>query len=93
MPGEFTVDYDATGSLHTAPDPSYPIQIVGEAPLRDGLAIGGVHHQFQQEGDGFRALLTVEFPGRVPMRIIAQHRWHLAMEFSNWIEAAAAADS
>lgn len=89
LPGEFTVDYDDVSSLHTAPDPSYQFEVAGVARLRDGLAIGGVRHQFRQEGDGFRALLTVEFPGRVPMRMIAEHRWHLAVEFSNWIEAAA----
>ena len=88
LPGEFTVDYADISSLQTLPDPSYPFQVAGVARLNDGLAIGGVRHQFRQEGKGFRALLTVEFPGAVPLRMIAEHRWHLAVEFSNWIEAA-----
>ncbi len=88
LPGAFTVDYDDTSTLITPADPSFPHQVAGVARLDDGLAIGGVRHQFRQEGDGFRARLTVEFPGRVPGRMIAEHRWHLACEFSNWIEAA-----
>ncbi|KQS04502.1 hypothetical protein ASG11_09785 [Sphingomonas sp. Leaf357] len=90
LPAEFTVDYDDISTLHTPPDPSYPHQIAGAARLADGFVIGGVRHQFRQEGDGFRALLTVEFPGRMPNRMIAEHRWHLAVEFSNWVEAAQA---
>jgi hypothetical protein len=88
LPGEFTVDYSDVSSLHTQADPTYPHQVAGVARLGDGLAIGGVRHQFRQEGDGFRALLTVEFPRRVPRKMIAEHRWHLAVEFANWIEAA-----
>lgn len=88
LPGEFTVDYTDVASLQTKADPSCPYQVAGVARMRDGLAIGGVRHQFRQEGDGFRALLTVEFPARVPRRMIAEHRWHLAVEFANWIEAA-----
>jgi hypothetical protein len=89
LPGAFSVDYEETGTLHTQPDPTYLHQVAGVAKLDDGLVIGGVRHQFRQEGEGFRALLTVEFPGKVPQRMIAEHRWHLAAEFSNWIEAAA----
>ncbi|MBX3564223.1 MAG: hypothetical protein KF730_06550 [Sphingomonas sp.] len=92
LPGEFTFDVDDISTLLTTADPSYPVQIAGVARLRDGLAIGGVRHQFREEGDGFRALLTVEFPGSVPAYMIAEHRWHLAVEFSNWIEAASAED-
>ena len=89
-PAEFWVDYADVSSLRTQPDSSYAHQIAGAARLDDGFVIGGVRHQFRQEGAGFRALLTVEFPGRMPARMIAAHRWHLAVEFSNWIEAAQA---
>lgn len=88
LPGEFTIDYADLSSLRTPPDPAYPFQVVGVARLADGLAIGGVRHQFRQDGAGFHARLTVEFPSAVPARMIAQHRWHLATEFSNWITAA-----
>ena len=52
------------------------------------MAIGGVRHQFRDTPDGFLARLCVEFPRFTPRRVIAEHRWHLACEFSNWIEAA-----
>lgn len=89
LPGAFTVDYADVSSLMTRADPAYPHQVAGVARLADGLAIGGVRHQFRQEGEGYRTLLTVEFPRRVPRRMVAEHQWHLAVEFSNWIEAAA----
>lgn len=91
LAGDFTVDYADVSSLLTTPDPAYPHQVAGVARLDDGLAIGGVRHQFRQEGRGFRALLTVEFPRRVPGHMVAAHEWHLAVEFANWIEASQAA--
>lgn len=93
LPGAFRVDYDDTRSLRTEADPSFPYQVAGVARLDDGLAIGGVRHQFRQEGKGFRARLTVEFPGKVPRRMTSEHSWHLAVEFSNWVEAAASSSS
>lgn len=89
LPSEFTVDYSDVSSLQTPPDPAFPHQVAGVARLGDGLAIGGVRHQFRDDGGGFVARLTVEFPAAMPGHMIAQHRWHLAVEFSNWIEAAA----
>lgn len=83
---QFSVDYDDVSSIATPPDPSFPFQIAGLARLSDGLAIGGVRHQFRQEGEGFRARLTVEFPKGTMGHMISQHRWHLACEFCNWIE-------
>jgi hypothetical protein len=50
--------------------------------------MGGVRHLFRDETHGFRVRLTVEFPVTTPAHTIQQHRWHLACEFSNWIEAA-----
>lgn len=89
LPSEFTVDYDDVSLLVTPPDPSFPLQVAGVARLGDGLAIGGVRHQFRPEGAGFRARLTVEFPRAMPPWMARQHEWHLATEFSNWILAAA----
>jgi hypothetical protein len=31
--------------------------------------------------------LAVEFPAMTPGWMIRQHQWHLACEFTNWIEA------
>jgi len=89
LAGEFVIDYEDMSSLQTPVDQAYPYQLAGVARLRNGRAIGGVRHQFRDEGDGFRALLTVEFPASIPSKMVEQHGWHLAVEFSNWIDAAA----
>jgi len=84
----FLIDYDDVSSLITPPDPQFPYQIAGVARASNGVAIGGVRHQFRDVEDGFHARLTVEFPLPTIGRMVAGHRWHLACEFSNWIEAA-----
>lgn len=76
-------------SLTIPADPDYPIQIAGQAVLDDGLVIGGVRHQFRDRDGTLEALLTCQFPGSLPARLIHQHQWHLASEFSNWMVAAA----
>lgn len=83
----FLVDYTRTEQVSVPADPDYPVQIVGQAVLDDGLAIGGVRHQFRDTADSMEALLTVEFPGVFPHSLITAHCWHLATEFSNWIIA------
>ncbi|MEZ0052320.1 hypothetical protein ABIA30_003338 [Mycobacterium sp. MAA66] len=83
----FLVDYTRIDKLATQPDPDYPIQIAGQAVLDDGLVIGGVRHQFRDTAGRLEAQLTVEFPGMMPSPMVAAHRWHLAVEFSNWITA------
>jgi len=78
-------------SLRSPVDPAFlPVQIAGVARLASGLAIGGVRHQFRNEGNGFRVRLTVEFPRLMPPGMISGHQWHLASEFANWIEASLA---
>ncbi|MEV6657281.1 hypothetical protein [Nocardia fluminea] len=85
----FLIDYSRTEALTIPIDPDYPIQIAGQALLDDGLVIGGVRHQFRDRDGTLEALLTVQFPGNLPDRLIYQHQWHLADEFSNWMIAAA----
>lgn len=89
LASRFLVDYEDTSTLLTHPDAAFPEQIAGVALIADGVPVGGVRHQFRDEGEGFRARLTVEFPALTNPHMLAQHRWHLACEFSNWIEAAA----
>lgn len=88
LPSFFVVDYGDISSLTTPPDPQFPLQVAGVARSSSGIAIGGVRHQFRDAPGGFVARLTVEFPLPTLGRMIAGHRWHLACEFSNWIEAA-----
>lgn len=79
-------------TLTSAPDPSFPIEWTGIARNSRGAPIGGIRHLFRNEnGGGFRMRLTVEFPWFTPPHLINAHRWHLACEFSNWVEAADAA--
>ncbi|WP_306307730.1 hypothetical protein, partial [Nocardia araoensis] len=85
----FLVDYERTAHVTVPVDPAYPVQIAGTAILDDGLAIGGVRHQFRDDDGTLDALLTVQFPASVPGRNIHQHQWHLACEFSNWMIASA----
>lgn len=84
----FVIDYDDVSSWSTPADPQFPHQIASVARRSDGTAIGGVRHQFRDTEDGFHARLTVEFPLPTLGRMVAGHRWHLACEFGNWIEAA-----
>lgn len=86
----FAIDYEDVSSLVTAPDLAFPLQVAGVARASDGTAIGGVRHQFRDTADGFQARLTVEFPLPTLPTMVSGHRWHLACEFSNWIEAALA---
>ena len=87
------LDENEVGPIDTPADPTFPVQWVafGRARL-DGPPSGALRHQFRDEpGGGFTARLTIEFPRVTPARFVDAHRWHLACEFSNWIEAASAA--
>ena len=85
---QFFVDYDDTSPLVTPRDPAFPVEAAGVARTAGGLAIGGVRHEFRGAANGFHARLCVEFPWLTAPYMIAQHRWHLACEFGNWITAA-----
>lgn len=96
----FFVDYTDLSSLASVADPRAEVEAAGTAisptgsPLGSptgspaGTPIGGVRHEFRDEPGGFRAHLCVEFPALMAPHMISQHRWHLAVEFSNWIELA-----
>lgn len=88
----FDIDYDDVSSVTTAVDPAFGYRLDGVARGSDGRAIGGVRHQFRDTPGGVHAKLVVEFPLPMLETIVRGHRWHLACEFSNWFEAAIAAD-
>ncbi|MBG6097162.1 hypothetical protein [Nocardioides luteus] len=88
LPSRFLIDYQDLTSLQTPLDPTYGADASGVARTESGLAIGGVRHQFRNTDSGFHAHLIVEFPRLLPSRLVRQHQWHLAAEFSNWIESA-----
>jgi len=88
------LDESDTTSVTTKADPEFPVQwvAVGRGSL-DGPPAGAIRHQFRDDAEGFRARLTIEFPAFTPPHLVKGHRWHLACEFSNWIEAANAVSS
>ena len=88
----FDIDYGDVSSITTPVDPAFPYRLDGVAVGSNGKPIGGVRHQFRDTPDGIHARLLVEFPLAMIGTVVRGHRWHLACEFSNWIEAALAAD-
>lgn len=88
----FDIDYDDVSSITTPVDPGFPYRLDGVAIGSNGKPIGGVRHQFRDTPDGIHGRLLVEFPLPMIGAVIRGHRWHLACEFSNWLEAAIAAD-
>lgn len=86
------LDERDTTTVTTQADPGFPVQWVAVGRgSPDGRPSGVIRHQFRDEPNGFTARLTVEYPLFAPARLMRAHQWHLACEFSNWIEAASAA--
>lgn len=88
MATRFLVDYTDHSGLASVADPGSDVEAAGIAISETGGPIGGVRHEFRDEPGGFHARLCVEFPLLIAPHMISQHRWHLAVEFSNWIEFA-----
>jgi len=83
----FFADDDRT--IRTPPDQSYPVEWTGTALTRGGNPMGGVRHRFRDlPRGGFEIELNVEFPTTTLPAMVAAHGWHLASEFSNWLEFA-----
>lgn len=88
LANRFFVDYEDTATLVTPRDPAFSVQTAGVALAGTSTPIGGVRHQFTDTLGGFHARVCVEFPRLIAPHMIREHRWHLACEFSNWIEYA-----
>jgi hypothetical protein len=83
------LDESDTSSVTTSADPSFPVQWVAVGRAAAGAPpSGAIRHQFRDDRAGFTARLTIELPVLTPGRVARAHHWHLACEFSNWIEAA-----
>lgn len=83
------LDESDLSAATTEADQAFPVQWVavgGTSP--NGPSTGAIRHQFRDEPHGFTVRLTGEFPAATPPTLIRAHQWHLACEFSNWIEAA-----
>jgi hypothetical protein len=73
------------------PESEYPFRRIAEMSLPDGTVAGRMLTQFGDTDEGFNANLTCYFPLSCPEELFEHHRQHLAVEFTNWILAAAAA--
>ena len=82
------LDDSDISTVTTHADPAFPVQWVAVGRSSTGQPIGAIRHQFRDEPNGFKVRLTGEFPAATPPYLIREHQWHLACEFSNWIEAA-----
>jgi len=85
FPAQFFMHFGDESGVKSLRDPSYAYQSVGTARLADGSVIGGVRHQFRDDGNGAVARLMVEFPALTPGYMMREHQWHLACEFSHWL--------
>lgn len=72
------------------PESEYPRKMSSNLFLADGTVVGRALIQFGDTADGFTANLTVYFPTTCPDDVLDHHLRHYAVEFRNWIVAAAA---
>ncbi|WP_411074918.1 hypothetical protein [Streptomyces sp. cmx-4-7] len=71
----------------------FPRKMSSNLFLADGTVVGRALIQFGDTADGFTAHLTVYFPVTCPEEVLDHHLRHYAVEFRNWIVAAAAASA
>lgn len=84
-------DDSATGSVVAAHDGGAARRSL--LTLKDGTIIGSISNLFTDEPDGgFTAQLSVTLPVACGSRDVQQHLEHFAVEYRNWILAAAAED-
>lgn len=88
LPDRFLVKLGEGASACPNPDdidPAYPMLWAGRATLLDGTEMVRVAHQFADTENGFKAKLTAYFPANAASGLIEGHCWHLACEFTNWV--------
>ncbi len=73
------------------PESEFPRKMSSNLFLADGTVVGRALIQFGDTAEGFTANLTVYFPVMCPDEVVDHHLRHYAVEFRNWIVAAAAA--
>lgn len=73
------------------PESEFPHKMSSNLFLADGTVVGRALTQFGDTADGFTAGLTVYVPTACPGEVLEHHLRHYAVEFRNWIHAAAAA--
>lgn len=86
LPVQFFIVYGEQTGIMTPRDEDYAYQTVGVARAKDGTVIGGVRHQFADTENGVEVKASVEFPALCPSSMVRAHEWHLACEFSYWLQ-------
>ncbi|MEB8337572.1 hypothetical protein [Streptomyces endophyticus] len=81
----------ADGAAELRPEAEFPHKKSSNLFLEDGTVVGRALIQFGDTTDGFTASLTVYFPTACPEDVLDHHMRHYAVEFRNWIVAAAEA--
>ncbi|WP_327302886.1 hypothetical protein OG730_04230 [Streptomyces sp. NBC_01298] len=81
----------AKDAAELLPESEYPRKMSSNLFLTDGTVVGRALIQFGDTAEGFTSNLTVYFPVACPDEILDHHLRHYAVEFRNWIVAAAAA--
>jgi hypothetical protein len=73
------------------PESEFPHKMSSNLFLADGTVVGRALIQFGDTADGFTGNLTIYLPAAAPRDVLEHHLRHYAVEFRNWIVAAAAA--
>ncbi|WLQ69304.1 MULTISPECIES: hypothetical protein [Streptomyces] len=79
----------ATDADELLPESEFPHKMSSNLFLADGTVVGRALTQFGDTPDGFTASLTVYVPSACPRDVLEHHLRHYAVEFRNWITAAA----
>ncbi|WP_439236462.1 hypothetical protein [Lonepinella koalarum] len=70
-------------------DPEFPKRLLGDIELISGGKIKmRAMHQFKDTEEGMLVKLNIVFPKNLPAEMIENHKWHLAIEFKNWLTLA-----
>ncbi|WP_434587330.1 hypothetical protein [Streptomyces sp. A5-4] len=80
----------ATDAAELLSESEFPHKMSSNLFLADGTVVGRALTQFGDAADGFTANLTVYVPTTCPQDVLEHHLRHYAVEFRNWIIAAAA---
>ncbi|MEU3502288.1 hypothetical protein ABZ726_16490 [Streptomyces hundungensis] len=83
----------AEDAAELLPESEFPRKMSSNLFLEDGTVVGRALIQFGDTADGFTAHLTVYFPTSCPQDVLDHHLRHYAVEFRNWIIAAAEAQA
>ena len=83
------VSWTADTASHLLPESQYPFRRIADITLGDGTIVGRMLNQFGDTDEGFTAHITAFFPAACPEEFFEHHRQHIAVEFANWIKAAA----